>query len=420
MKTIVTTEYPAKQPRRRPRPAWAIALAVTAAIHLFAAADRFVMMPLYLRGHAQSAGSWADVLTTLCLLPGSVFAYARVSMDHTFTTRQQATIFAANIVVWFVTTLAAVPLLRFCLGRRKPPTPATPAPAALTTRRKFLAGTTAAVTCAAGATAAYSMFVEPRAYRVTRRDIPIADLPPELDGLTLAQLTDLHHCSWIPLSYIRDVVRTTNALNPDLILLTGDYVRASPAYIAPVMAELAHLRARIATVATLGNHDWWEDGRLTLRCLAQARIPTLDNRRLFVTPGRQLASDADHGLCLAGVGDLWCDRQLYDNALAGLPAAMPRLLLSHNPDVAEERDFISSGHRVDLMLSGHTHGGQVWLPVVGAPMTPSKFGTKYARGLVHGPTTRVFISTGLGISGLPLRLGARPEIALLRLRRLDA
>lgn len=408
----------AVKPARRRWPAWAVALGATAAVHLFVAADQLAVLPLYLRGHVQGIGSLVNVTATVCLLPGFAFISARVSMDYRFAHAQQAVMWAVNVVAWFLMTLVAVPVLRYCFGRSKAPapTPATSVAGDVSSRRRFLAGATATVAGAAGATGAYAMFVEPRSYRVTRRDIPIADLPPELDGLTVVQLTDLHHCSWLPLGHIRHVVQTANALNPDLIVLTGDYVRSSPAYIRPVIGELARLRARIGIVATLGNHDWWENGPLTQRCLKDARIPVIDNDRLVVTPDRKLAADADRGLCVAGVGDLWCDRQLYGNALAGLPAGMPRILLSHNPDVAEERPFVSSGHRVDLMLSGHTHGGQVWLPIVGAPMTPSRYGTKYATGLVNGPTTRVHVSNGIGTSGLPLRLGARPEVSVLRLR----
>src|SRR5262249_27308037 len=125
------------------------------------------------------------------------------------------------------------------------------------------------------------------------------------------------------------------------------------------------------------------------------------------------------GLAISAVGDLWEDRQDYRRALDGLPASMPRLLLSHNPDVAEEAAFIASGLRVDLMLSGHTHGGQIRLPGVGAPISSSRFGQKYCEGLVEGPACRVFVCRGIGVSAFPLRLGVPPEIAVLELRRAE-
>jgi predicted MPP superfamily phosphohydrolase len=138
---------------------------------------------------------------------------------------------------------------------------------------------------------------------------------------------------------------------------------------------------------------------------------------MFVTPERRLVGSAREGLCLAGVGDLWEDRCDYGAALDGVAGGVPRILLSHNPDVAEEAGFLQSGYRVDLMLSGHTHGGQVSLPGVGAPVTNSRFGQKYAKGLVAGPVCPVFVSRGLGMTVMPVRWGVRPEIAVIELER---
>ena len=146
-------------------------------------------------------------------------------------------------------------------------------------------------------------------------------------------------------------------------------------------------------------------------------IPFIDNSRLFVTPDRTITPAARTGLCLAGVGDLWEDRCLFEEALADVPHDMPRILLSHNPDAAEEPALIQGGWRVDLVVSGHTHGGQVRLPFIGPPMVPSRYGSKYAGGLVQGPVSSVFVSQGVGMSLLPVRFGVRPEIALLELRR---
>lgn len=170
--------------------------------------------------------------------------------------------------------------------------------------------------------------------------------------------------------------RTVNGLDPDLVVLTGDYVNMSPEYIGPAVAELAALRPRVGAVAVLGNHDWWEDGPLTRREFARAGVPLLDNGRRVLTPDRQLVGEAREGLAVCGVGDLWTDRPDYRRALDGLPQAMPRLLLSHNPDVAEEPALVNSGLRVDWMLSGHTHGGQIRIPTLGTPVVPSRFGQK--------------------------------------------
>ncbi|MFO0965526.1 MAG: metallophosphoesterase [Gemmataceae bacterium] len=297
--------------------------------------------------------------------------------------------------------------------------PAAPTPSSrdpLSSRRRFLAGGAKLFCLSGGALLAYGGLIAPRWFGVTRRTIPIRDLPPGLDGLRIVQLTDIHHGPWLSRRYVRDVIDADNALDADVICLTGDYVHHSAEYIEPVVAELARLQAKCGVVAILGNHDWWEGVEPMRRAFDRAGIPLIDNGRRILTPERRLVSSGDAGLALAAVGDLWEDKLDYHAALAGLPAAMPRLLLSHNPDVAEEPAFLAAGHRVDLMLSGHTHGGQIVLPFLGAPDTSSRHGQKYAQGLVQGPVCPVFICRGIGVSGFPIRLGATPEIAVLELR----
>jgi predicted MPP superfamily phosphohydrolase len=213
------------------------------------------------------------------------------------------------------------------------------------------------------------------------------------------------------------VVSQTNALQADLIFLTGDYVYDSPRYIAPAVAALADLKAKIGLVGVLGNHDWWDGGVPMKAAFARHGLPLIDNARVILTPGRSIERDASEGLCIAGVGDLWEDVPDYSAALAGLPATMPRLLLAHNPDAAEDARFLAGKHRVDLMISGHTHGGQVRVPGLGTPILPSHYGQKYASGLVQGPGCPVFISCGIGMSGLPIRFGVPPEIVLMELKR---
>jgi predicted MPP superfamily phosphohydrolase len=280
-------------------------------------------------------------------------------------------------------------------------------------RRNLLVAAKRVVVAGVVAGGAYPFFVEPRRLAITRRAFPVRNLPPELDGLRVVQLTDIHLGPWNSVGYVRDVVAAANSLDPDLVALTGDYVLRSSDYVAPAAATLAGLRAKVGVVGVLGNHDWWEDGPLSHRELTRVGVRMVDNARVFVTPSRQLTDSPQEGLCVAGVGDLYTNRQLYDQALGGLPGDMPRLLLSHNPDVAEERPFVTSGLRVDLMLSGHTHGGQIRLPVIGAPVTMSRYGQKYLRGLVQGPACPVYISRGLGMAMLPVRLGSVPEIAVI-------
>jgi hypothetical protein len=292
---------------------------------------------------------------------------------------------------------------------------AEPAPRRVT-RRRLLGG--AKRTAIAGAVAAgvYPMLGEPHRLVVTRRTFPVCDLPPELDGLRIVQLTDIHHGPWTTIGRVRRIVELTNSLQPDLVALTGDYIQRHKDYAAPVAASLAGLRAKVGIVGVLGNHDWWLDGPLCTRELTRAGVRMIDNDRVFVTPSRALDARGAAGLCIAGVGDLMTHVQHYDRALAGVAPDVPRLLLSHNPDVAEERAFVTSGHRVDLMLSGHTHGGQIAFPGIGPLVTMSRYGRKYARGLVNSPVCPVYVSRGLGMAMLPLRLGSTPEIAVIELK----
>jgi len=197
-----------------------------------------------------------------------------------------------------------------------------------------------------------------------------------------------------------------------MFLLTGDYVHQSPAYIEPVVEELGKLRPKIGTLAVLGNHDWWEDAALFRREFGRVGIPLLDNTRCILTPERKLVPKGREGLAIAGVGDLWEDRLDYQAALADLPEHMPRLLLSHNPDVAEEQRFIRGGHRVDLMLSGHTHGGQICLPGGIPVLTDCPAPRRLARGAWRFEDMHGYTSVGCGYSIIDARFHCLPEVTV--------
>ena len=301
-------------------------------------------------------------------------------------------------------------------------------PVNLNRRRLFKKTFDIAAGCTMSGAMGYSLVMEPGEIRITNRKIGIRDLPTELNGLRLAQVSDVHHGPWLSIEHVREVVRRTNELEADMVLLTGDYVYASPVYIEPVVAELAKIKSRIGMVGILGNHDWWDRGVPMKKAFADNGINLIDNSRVFISSDRKLKgekvladSQADggyaRGLWIAGVGDLWEDLPDYHAALHGIPEQMPRLLLAHNPDAAEDPKFLAGKYRVDLMISGHTHGGQVRLPGIGAVIVPSKFGQKYAQGLVQSPTCPVFVSKGIGLSGLPVRFGVPPEIVVLELER---
>jgi len=154
----------------------------------------------------------------------------------------------------------------------------------------------------------------------------------------------------------------------------------------------------------LGNHDHWESAPLCRSGLSAAGIEQLDNAGVWLRR-------EDSRIRLCGVGDLWTDRQHASLAIGDATERDAVIMLSHNPDFAENL----KDRRVGLMLSGHTHGGQVFLPGYGAPIVPSRFGQKYLGGLVQGPLCQVFVSRGIGTSGPPIRFSSRPEIVHLTL-----
>ncbi len=387
-------------------------LLTAAGVFLYGLLVRGLSMPLHAVGIGQPVTAYVNGLGWLLHLPGATAARFVGVADSPYTLKTWLIGLALDVPFYVLVGWLARPLWL----RLRPPAEAEPAAVAVPSRRRFL--TTGLRVAGAGAAAGlgYALAAEPRWYTVTRRTIPIRDLPPSLDGLRLVQLTDIHHGPWLSLGYVREVVVACNALRPDLVLLTGDYILQSSAYVRPVAEELAGLRPSIGTLAVLGNHDWSEGGHVVRRAFAEAGLPLIDNGRRVLTPDRALVARAAEGLAVCGVDDLWRGRPDPQQALGGLPPGMPRLLLSHNPDVAEGRPFVRSGLRVDLMISGHTHGGQIYVPGFGTPFVPSRYGQKYAQGLVQGPACPVFVCRGLGMATVPLRIGVPPEIAVLELR----
>lgn len=297
--------------------------------------------------------------------------------------------------------------LRDRLRKTDPPA----APDGGITRRQVLSRAILAGTATAGAWAV----MEPSWVEWSTHRLALAGLPPRLHGWRIALVTDIHRGGYNTMDYLGRVAQDLNALRPDLVLLPGDFVFGSPRHFGEAAEFVAMLRSRIVPLGTLGNHDHWEGEAEGRRQLTAAGLRLLDNQRLFLDERGDLSADPPRrGLCLAGVGDLWEGAPDLEAALRGVPEAMPRLVMSHNPDFAEEAPGRS---RVDAMLSGHTHGGQVRLPVAGALLLPSRYGQKYASGWCQGPHFPVYVSRGVGTTLLPVRFGARPEVALFELAR---
>jgi hypothetical protein len=288
-------------------------------------------------------------------------------------------------------------------------------------RRAFLTNSTVGgvAICAAGAPG-YATLVEPWSIKVRKYTIPINGLDESLKGLRIAQVSDTHLGPRIPESFVQQAYRMALDLDPDLIVLTGDHVHDGTreyqraAELCKPMVE----RCPMGVIGVLGNHDWWGDGFELTRMLSDAGVRMIDNDRVWIDANSRRVVDAEpeQGVAIVGLGDLTDSEIDVERAFRGVRAEMPRIVLAHNPDTAEIEAFRSDqGERVDLMISGHTHGGQVKIPFVGTPIVPSEYGQKYAGGLVDGPRFRVLVSRGVGMSMLPVRVGVPPEISLIEL-----
>lgn len=277
-----------------------------------------------------------------------------------------------------------------------------------------------AVTMTMGAL--YSTSVEPGWIQVVRQEVVLPRLGASWDGLTIALLSDLHVGAIVPVEQIGKAVALTNELEPDLVALVGDFVTGAGGYAIGCSRELAALRAPMGVFAVLGNHDVWSDPRLIVDMLSRNGVQVLRDEIAYVASGgAKLAlvgvEDAGHSgspgvspevLELRWRGKLGVARRL----LRAVEASDASILLVHNPDVNEYLE----DERVDLALCGHTHGGQVVLPVIGPPLLPSSFGQKYAGGLVQAPCSPVYVTRGIGMTRPAVRLNCRPEVTLLTLR----
>jgi hypothetical protein len=252
--------------------------------------------------------------------------------------------------------------------------------------------------------AARRALAEPYMLAVERRTIVLDRLPGELDGLRIVQLSDIHHSPFTGSQQIERAIETANSLEPDIIALTGDYVSHEREYAAPCAEFMGRLRARYGVYAVLGNHDHWTDAALITDLFKAEGI------RMLVNEG--LRFEANGGsFWLAGVDDTMVGQEDLPLALAGSRDDEMKLVLAHNPVIL--RRAARAG--VDLVLSGHTHGGQVtWRSEKSASGRPRR---RLLRGLGRQGRTQIYVTRGLGTVVLPIRYGCPPEISLLELRK---
>jgi len=272
-------------------------------------------------------------------------------------------------------------------------------------RRQFLKGLAATPLVTVAGISAYARLIEPHHYWISETDIFIRDLPERFEDFRITQLTDVHHSRILGLEEVRRVVELAQQTRPDMFVLTGDYTTSYRRFIEPCAEALSSLNAPEGVWAVLGNHDHYTDPELTTRALERHHISVMNNAHTTLRRGPD-------SLQLSGIDDWTWNAVDWTRAFSGLNPSTPTVLLSHQPSVL---DFEQT-RDVSLILSGHTHGGQLRLPFVGAPARFATTDLKYDRGLFRRGETQLYVSSGTGVIGLPVRLGVRPEIAVLRLK----
>ena len=312
------------------------------------------------------------------------------------------------LMVSILLLLDGVRLVERLWQRETPPDPA---------RRLALARGAAAVTMVAGGSAgAVGVRGALQAPELVEVEVPVKGLPPALVGFRVAQISDLHVGPTIGRSFVEEVVRRVNALDADMVAITGDLVDGTVARLGQHVAPLAALRSRHGSFFVTGNHEYYSGVEPWLQELERLDIQVLRNARVELThsdsEGRSAVLD------VLGVDD-WRARSLaeghghdLDRACEGRDPSHPSLLLAHQPRAVHD----AAKHGVDLMLSGHTHGGQIW---------PWGYFVRliqpYVAGLhQHGDRTWIHVNRGTGYWGPPMRVLTPPEITLVTLARSDA
>jgi hypothetical protein len=281
-------------------------------------------------------------------------------------------------------------------------------------RRRFLKGCLGA----AVAWALYAGEIERHWIEVVEQEIALRGLPAAFDGFRIAQLSDIHMDEFTEAFFLRRVVERVNSLGPDAVCLTGDFVSygiGSREFAIGAGWQCANLLRALQcrqVYASLGNHDVAIGSREVTEALTANGITVLNNRCLPL-------ERAGSRFWLAGVDD---PVQGHPNPELAIPTAIrnlpkePIVLLCHAPDYADQLLKTAAGGAVGLMLSGHTHGGQIRLPLIGALMS-NRLGRKYVQGCFQLGDLQLYVNRGIGTSGLPFRFDCLPEITLLTLRR---
>ncbi|MCM1982844.1 metallophosphoesterase [Lyngbya confervoides] len=250
----------------------------------------------------------------------------------------------------------------------------------------------------------YAAVLEPNWLEIKALEVTLPHLPAAFEGYRLVHLTDIHADAWMTPKRLEKLVQQVNHQNPDLVVLTGDFVTNQAEVYGPTLMQLAALRATDKAIAVLGNHDVWSNRPLVAQTLQAAGVKVLENSLVVIEHQGQ-------SLVVGGIGDVWTGRDRLEDLLQQLPTAGCQILLVHEPDFAHQS---APTEKFDLQLSGHSHGGQVKIPLLGAPKLPP-YGQDYPFGRYQVGTMIQYTGRGVGMVRPRVRLNARPELTVLTL-----
>ena len=251
----------------------------------------------------------------------------------------------------------------------------------------------------------YGILVRRRWFSVDEVDLPVAGLPASFDGYRIAQLSDLHIGALTPRSWGERWVRSSNRRAPDLAVVTGDMVTSGTDFHGDIAGVLGGLRARDGVIVAMGNHDYFGEGEPLVSLLRGQGVTVLRNESTTVKRG-------DDTLFVAAIDDTWTRRADMERALAQRDEGVVTLLLAHDPETFTE----AAGHGVDVVLSGHTHGGQIALPFFARFANLSSLTHRFTLGVYRLGRSTLYVHPGLGTTGPPIRIGVAPAVVVLRLR----
>jgi len=235
--------------------------------------------------------------------------------------------------------------------------------------------------------------------------VALSDLAPAFHGYRIAQFSDIHIGTAVQREHLLKIVAIVNQQKPDLVAITGDFVTLRPERFSDdLITALKQLTAPDGVICVMGNHDYWTDSTVVRRILRQSDIIELSNDVYTLERG-------DAVLNIAGADDVWEGQERLDLILKRLPSVGPAIMLAHEPDFA---DRCAATERFGLQMSGHSHGGQIVLPIIGPPIVPP-YAWKYPLGRYQVGKMVQYTNRGVGTTRMQVRVNCRPELTIFTL-----